>query len=148
MLPPHRLAAGNRSAARALRRSLATAAPPTFHPTRLPPYQSLCANLDTVRKVTDNAPLSLAEKILFSHLRNPEEVLAGKRGVDLRGKEYLPLRVDRLAMQGERAKMDSIYSAQVLTSPLSRRRRIGANGSPPVYDLRTATNGRTRFGPL
>ncbi|PWN28242.1 putative mitochondrial aconitate hydratase [Jaminaea rosea] len=105
MLPPHRLAAGNGSAARALRRSLATAAPPTFHPTRLPPYQSLCANLDTVRKVTDNAPLSLAEKILFSHLRNPEEVLAGKRGVDLRGKEYLPLRVDRLAMQDASAQM-------------------------------------------
>lgn len=90
------------------RRSLATAVPPTFHPTRLPPYARLVANLDVVRKVTNNKPLSLAEKILFSHLRSPEETLALARTgdvSDLRGREYLPLKVDRLAMQDASAQM-------------------------------------------
>lgn len=64
------------------------------------------ANLDVVRKVTNGKPLSLAEKILFSHLRNPEETLANRTDVrDFRGKEYLPLKVDRLAMQDASAQM-------------------------------------------
>ncbi|CAO1624171.1 unnamed protein product [Jaminaea pallidilutea] len=88
-----------------LRRSLATAAPPTFHPTRLPPYASLLANLEKVKKVTGNKPLALAEKILLSHVRNPEEVLARRDLRDFRGKEYLPLKVDRLAMQDASAQM-------------------------------------------
>lgn len=87
-------------------RSLATAVPPTFHPTRLPPYQTLLNNLETVRKVTNGKPMALAEKILFSHVRNPEQVLAsGKDLRDYRGKQYLPLKVDRLAMQDASAQM-------------------------------------------
>lgn len=107
-MPPRRVAAA--ASKKMLRatlasRGLATAAPPTFHPTRLPPYPLLLEKLDTVRKVTNAKPLALAEKILFSHLRNPEEVLANKNTHDLRGKQYLPLKVDRLAMQDASAQM-------------------------------------------
>lgn len=125
MLPPRgmriRLAAP-RSSSCATSRSLATAAPPTFHPTRLPPYQTLLNNLETVRKVTDNQPLSLAEKILFSHVRNAEEVLTRASNVrDFRGKEYLPLKVDRLAMQGEQSKTTLLFGTT--EAVLSHRRR-------------------------
>ncbi|CAO1627604.1 unnamed protein product [Sympodiomycopsis kandeliae] len=108
------------SSSSSFRRSLATAVPPTFHPTRLPPYARLLQNLETVKQVTNGAPLSLAEKILFSHLRNPEETLAGAKSRDvrdLRGKEYLPLKVDRLAMQDASAQMALL---QFMTCGLSQ----------------------------
>ncbi|CAO1630451.1 unnamed protein product [Parajaminaea phylloscopi] len=111
MLPPQRAAAStSRGALRPhlaaqSRRRLATAAPPTFHPTRLPPYPVLLEKLETVKKVTNGQPLALAEKILFSHLRDPEQALASKAARDLRGKEYLSLQVDRLAMQDASAQM-------------------------------------------
>lgn len=88
------------------RRNLATTATSsslsTFHPSRLPPYPKLIKNLEKVKSIL-NRPLTLAEKILYSHLRNPEESLdgVGKNPSDLRGKKYLSLELDRLAMQGE-----------------------------------------------
>lgn len=51
-------------------RTLATPAAdgrvPTFHPSRVPPYTELLANLETVRAQL-NRPLTLSEKILYSH---------------------------------------------------------------------------------
>ena len=92
------------------KRSLATPATdgrvPTFHPSRVPPYTELLANLETVRAQL-NRPLTLSEKILYSHLRNPEQDLAGV-GADvsaIRGKKYLKLKIDRLAMQDASAQM-------------------------------------------
>lgn len=89
-------------------RTLATVASPaqevpTFHPSRLPPYSRLLQNLAVVRAIL-NRPLTLSEKILYSHLINPEETLTGAGGSDvskIRGSKYLALQVDRLAMQGE-----------------------------------------------
>lgn len=91
-------------------RTLATPAAdgriPTFHPSRVPPYTELLTNLETVRAQL-NRPLTLSEKILYSHLRNPEHDLAGV-GADvsaIRGKKYLKLKIDRLAMQDASAQM-------------------------------------------
>ena len=64
-----------------------------------PPYAKLVSNLKTVKRVLDNEPLTLAEKILYSHLTDAEESLvAGKRNI--RGQSYLKLNPDRVAMQG------------------------------------------------
>lgn len=100
------------------RRALATAAPPTFHPSRLPPYPKLLDNLATVRKVLDR-PLTLSEKILYSHLISPQDTLAsaGRDATKIRGKMYLPLQVDRLAMQDASAQMALL---QFMTCGLDR----------------------------
>lgn len=58
------------------------------------PYDKLAGNLDVVKKRL-NRPLTLSEKILYSHLDNPKEQ-------DIqRGTSYLRLRPDRVAMQGK-----------------------------------------------
>jgi homoaconitase len=66
-----------------------------------PPYSRLINTLDKVREVLPRgSKLTLAEKILYAHLRNPEECLAGSKGLaDVRGQRYLKLRPDRVAMQ-------------------------------------------------
>lgn len=82
-------------------RSLAThaaVAPPKNYPSITPPYAHLLSQLSLVRKILDR-PLTLAEKIVYSHLDNVEEGLAG--GGAVRGVNYLKLRPDRVAMQGE-----------------------------------------------
>ena len=67
-----------------------------------PPYPHLLNTLDTVRHVLPKGTkLTLAEKILYAHLRNPEESLGG--GGTVRGERYLKLRPDRVAMQVSRA---------------------------------------------
>lgn len=61
-------------------------------------YQHLESNLNVIKKRL-NRPLSLAEKILYSHLDNPQNA-------DIeRGKSYLMLRPDRVAMQDATAQM-------------------------------------------
>ena len=52
-------------------------------------------------------PLSLAEKILYSHLDNPEESLLSNTqdGRDIRGNANLKLKPDRVAMQDASAQM-------------------------------------------
>jgi homoaconitase len=66
-----------------------------------PPYPRLLQTLDQVRRVLPKgSKLTLAEKILYSHLRNPEESLGG--GGKIRGERYLKLRPDRVAMQVSR----------------------------------------------
>lgn len=49
--------------------------------------------------------MTLAEKILYSHLCNPEESLTSSNVNDIRGKEYLKLNPDRVAMQDASAQM-------------------------------------------
>jgi homoaconitase len=63
-----------------------------------PPYPRLLKTLEDVRRVLPSrTKLTLAEKILYAHLRNPEESLGGEGKI--RGERYLKLRPDRVAMQ-------------------------------------------------
>lgn len=57
------------------------------------PYEKLSNNLDIVKKRL-NRPLTLSEKILYSHLDD-----AKNQDIE-RGTSYLRLRPDRVAMQG------------------------------------------------
>lgn len=54
-----------------------------------PPYHALQEKLALVRKLLNNKPLTLAEKILYSHLADPEETISGGRLK--RGETYLLL---------------------------------------------------------
>jgi aconitate hydratase len=60
-------------------------------------YDTSRERLAVIRKRLDR-PLTLAEKVLFGHLADPEEELD-------RGKAYLQLRPDRVAMQDATAQM-------------------------------------------
>merc|ERR1712117_958511 len=62
------------------------------------PYEKLVKNLEVVKKRL-NRPMTLSEKILYSHLDDPA-------GQDIeRGASYLRLRPDRVAMQDATAQM-------------------------------------------
>ncbi|KAF8561086.1 hypothetical protein P879_07032 [Paragonimus westermani] len=61
-------------------------------------YQTLGQNLSIVKRRLDR-PLTLAEKILYSHLDDP------KNAIIKRGESYLMLRPDRVAMQDATAQM-------------------------------------------
>lgn len=63
------------------------------------PYDKLVANL-RIAKSKLNRPLTLSEKILYSHLDKPETA-----GEITRGTTYLNLRPDRVAMQDATAQM-------------------------------------------
>jgi len=68
----------------------------------IPPYPLLLKTLDTVRHVlSKRTKLTLTEKILYAHLRNPKDSLGGAGKV--RGERYLKLRPDRVAMQVSRS---------------------------------------------
>ena len=62
-------------------------------------YESLTTKLDGYRK-TLGRPLTLAEKILFSHLDNDKDLKSFKRG-----SSFIMLRPDRVAMQDATAQM-------------------------------------------
>jgi len=88
---------------RLLKRSLATHAS-TFErdcSSLIPPYTALIHKLERVRKILDR-PLVLAEKILYSHVINPEGNLS--RGERIRGETYLQLQPQRVAMQDASAQ--------------------------------------------
>ncbi|KAK4610150.1 Putative aconitate hydratase, mitochondrial [Fulvia fulva] len=74
---------------------------------RTPPYPKLLKRLHDVRRLLPKRKLTLAEKILFSHLDNAEESLlqGTNNGADIRGKATLKLRPDRVAMQDASAQM-------------------------------------------
>lgn len=76
---------------------------PAGFESRTPPYAKLLRNLEQVQKVLNGQPLTLAEKILYSHLVNPEEIASNLR--DIRGLQYLKLNPDRVAMQDASAQM-------------------------------------------
>ncbi|KAL3460301.1 mitochondrial aconitate hydratase [Aspergillus heterothallicus] len=100
--------ASSRRLAPCLRRGLATASDAAPISSRMPPYPKILRNFEQVRKVlgSDRA-LTLAEKILYSHLANPEEsLLTGtNNGRDIRGQADLKLKPDRVAMQDASAQM-------------------------------------------
>lgn len=88
-----------RRASRSLQRAFATAIDPSSS-TKLP-YAGLLANLQNV-KSSISRPLSLAEKILYSHI-HAEGTLPP--GGPIRGESYLQLAPDRVAMQDASAQM-------------------------------------------
>ncbi|KAI1085029.1 aconitate hydratase [Whalleya microplaca] len=88
-------------------RSFAT---PTFDNSnpRIPPYLKLLKNYEKVKEVLGRtSALTLAEKILYSHLDNAEESLLTNTngGRDIRGTANLKLKPDRVAMQDASAQM-------------------------------------------
>ncbi|KAG6048516.1 hypothetical protein E4U17_007116 [Claviceps sp. LM77 group G4] len=70
-------------------------------------YEKLLAKYAQVRRVMGSRPLTLAEKILYSHLDNVEESLLTQTGDgrDIRGKANLRLKPDRVNMQDASAQM-------------------------------------------
>ncbi|KAI0724381.1 aconitate hydratase [Cerioporus squamosus] len=99
------------------RRSLAT---PTALPEKdctsiTPPYPKLQQNLETIRALLGNRPLTLAEKILYSHVHEPERTLAND-GIK-RGETYLQLSPERVAMQDASAQMALL---QFMSAGMSR----------------------------
>ncbi|KAI4125391.1 MAG: hypothetical protein LQ338_004284 [Usnochroma carphineum] len=94
-------------------RGLATEAKPTSPiqsdvSSRTPPYAKIIKNLRNVRRIlgTDRR-LTLAEKILYSHLDNAEDSLLSntQNGLHIRGNANLKLKPDRVAMQDASAQM-------------------------------------------
>lgn len=81
-----------------------------FEPDHYLPYEKLEKNLEIVRKRL-NRPLTLSEKILYSHLDQPAD-----QEIE-RGKSYLRLRPDRVAMQDATAQMAML---QFISSGLKR----------------------------
>lgn len=74
------------------------------------PYEKLAGNLEIVRKRLKR-PMTLSEKILYSHLDQPQS-----QEIE-RGKSYLRLRPDRVAMQDATAQMAML---QFISSGLKR----------------------------
>lgn len=74
------------------------------------PYEKLVKNLEVVKKRLGR-PLTMSEKVLYSHLDDP-------KGQDIqRGTSYLRLRPDRVAMQDATAQMAML---QFISSGLKR----------------------------
>lgn len=73
----------------------------------VPPYQKILKNFEDVRTILGSRKLTLAEKILYSHLDNPEESLLTNtdNGENIRGNANLKLKPDRVAMQDASAQM-------------------------------------------
>lgn len=81
----------------AARRFLATMS--IHEPDSVLPYEKIAKRLQTVKKYK-TGPLTLAEKIIYGHLDNPDDA------ADItRGQTYLKLRPDRVAMQDATAQM-------------------------------------------
>ncbi|KAF2420578.1 mitochondrial aconitate hydratase-like protein [Tothia fuscella] len=75
---------------------------------RTPPYSKLLTRFKKVRQVLGpNRHLTLAEKILYSHLDDVEESLLTNtsNGANIRGNANLKLKPDRVAMQDASAQM-------------------------------------------
>lgn len=64
------------------------------------PYNKMAERLAAVRKSMGNKPLTLAEKVVYSHLQDPTSA-----GSIVRGETYLKLRPDRVACQDATAQM-------------------------------------------
>lgn len=129
------------SAARLGRRNLATpaAAPPLQEKdcrSITPPYEKLLTTLQNVRDVLPRGTkLTLAEKILYSHVRSADDLAGAKDLSDIRGQRYLKLAPDRVAMQ---------VSTGVNIGVLGSSRynfitgRFSPNGPPAVHVVRLA----------
>ena len=88
-------------------RHIASTRPYSNGPLLPPTYERLYNKYSEVRRVLGAQRLTLAEKILYSHLDNVEEsLLSGtNNGRDIRGKANLQLRPDRVNMQDASAQM-------------------------------------------
>ena len=116
---------------------------------RTPPYGKLLRNLHEVRKLLPNQKLTLAEKIVYSHLgENAEESLLSNTngGRDVRGKASLKLLVDRVAMQDASAQMAllqfmscNLPSTAVPSSIHCDHMIVGEQGAE--IDLRSSIDG-------
>jgi len=71
---------------------------PKGSPTIDQTYEKMERNLHHVRKTWNNKPMTLAEKIIYGHLDDANQVA-------VRGETYLKLRPDRVAMQDATAQM-------------------------------------------
>ncbi|KIX04657.1 aconitate hydratase, mitochondrial [Rhinocladiella mackenziei CBS 650.93] len=73
----------------------------------VPPYQKILRKFEDVRTTLGLRKLTLAEKILYSHLDNPDESLLTNtnNGKNIRGNANLKLKPDRVAMQDASAQM-------------------------------------------
>ncbi|GAV53478.1 hypothetical protein ZYGR_0AI07620 [Zygosaccharomyces rouxii] len=104
-----------------LKRTLATHAKfpsvPSEFKSKVPPYSKLLEKLGQVKEITNHAPLTLAEKILYSHLCDPQESIVSSNLQDIRGLQYLKLNPDRVAMQDASAQMALL---QFMTTGLSQ----------------------------
>ncbi|QLG70220.1 hypothetical protein HG535_0A01580 [Zygotorulaspora mrakii] len=104
-----------------IKRALATHARfpsvPAEWQSRAPPYAKMLKNLSKVKEITNQSPLTLAEKILYSHLCDPEDSITSSNLEDIRGKQYLKLNPDRVAMQDASAQMALL---QFMTTGLSK----------------------------
>ena len=75
---------------------------------RIPPYRRIINTLLHVRRILgSDRKLTLAEKILYSHLVDPEDALLSntRNGASIRGNANLKLKPDRVAMQDASAQM-------------------------------------------
>ncbi|PGH27549.1 aconitate hydratase, mitochondrial [Polytolypa hystricis UAMH7299] len=89
-------------------RGFATVTSSSDGSSRSPPYPKILSNLNEVRRVLGSTrQLTLAEKILYSHLDNAEESLLTdtQNGQNIRGQANLKLKPDRVAMQDASAQM-------------------------------------------
>ncbi|KAJ3815057.1 aconitate hydratase [Lentinula lateritia] len=91
-----------RGAARGRSFATHTLSIPRNYPSITPPYPTLIQNLNHVRSVLKR-PLTLAEKILYSHLHDPVHGLGN--GGRIRGEAYLQLKPERVAMQDASAHL-------------------------------------------
>lgn len=82
-----------------INRRMANVAMSVHEPETTMPYQRIDEKLQVVRKLRSD-PLTLAEKIVYGHLDNPEDAASITRG-----ETYLKLRPDRVAMQDATAQM-------------------------------------------
>ncbi|OAP60889.1 aconitate hydratase, mitochondrial [Fonsecaea erecta] len=87
--------------------TLQSSQPPLRRRAAVPPYQKILKTFEDVREILGPQKLTLAEKILYSHLDNPSEsLLTGTdNGKSIRGKANLKLKPDRVAMQDASAQM-------------------------------------------
>ena len=82
-------------------------------------YEGLAKNLDTVRSV-QNRPLTLADKILLSHLDDPTTT-----GM-VRGQTYVQLRPDRVILQDVLGQTAMLQFMQTRRATRQSRRRCTA----------------------
>jgi homoaconitase len=94
---------GIRKGASLLRRSFATQVPQVEKDctSLTPPYDALLDKLALVRQILKR-PLTLSEKILYSHVADPMKAFSD--GGRVRGETYLQLRPERVAMQDASAQ--------------------------------------------
>lgn len=115
-----------------------------------PPYEKLLATLQDVRKVLpQGTKLTLAEKILYSHLRSAEDLSGARNLSDIRGKSYLKLSPDRVAMQVSSVTPVRLRRLLILEDIISGRLGcICTNGAAAIHVVRLAVLCRSRFYPL